>query len=230
MDTAKGMVKTTFCLVSDTHDRAPKPTSEDRFAFRDPLPPADVLLHAGDLTMSGGIKEHGKVVEWIKNADAELKIVIAGNHDVDLHAEHYLRYPEEDELEDQWKRIDAVKELWTGPAAKEAGLIYLDEGLNTFTLKSGATFTVCGALIEILGCQLTAPRSTRRPGSQSSMTGLSTTLVTSIASTLPFHLRSRLPPIPSLHGRPSISCSHTGHPCTSWTKRREAKKSVVNIY
>lgn len=141
MSTTTKTVKATFCIVSDTHDRSPKPADEDQFPFRERLPSADVLLHAGDLTMIGGWKKYKEVLKWIKSADAELKIVIAGNHDIDLHAEYYLRHSGE-EPDVAWREINDAKELWTGQEAKDAGVIYLDEGLNTFELKSGARFNV----------------------------------------------------------------------------------------
>ena len=75
-------IKTTFCLVSDTHDRDPMPADAEQHAFREPVPAANVLLHAGDLTMEGGLENHKRVLQSIMAAEAELKIVIAGNHDV----------------------------------------------------------------------------------------------------------------------------------------------------
>ena len=141
MDSTTETVKTRFCIVSDTHDQNPKPSDADQFAYRQPLPSANVLLHAGDLTMSGGLKNYKKVLDWIMASDAELKIVIAGNHDIDLHEEYYLTHSGEEDAVAR-KQVREIKELWTGAEARSAGVVYLDEGVNTFTLKSGATFTV----------------------------------------------------------------------------------------
>ena len=141
MSISRKTVKTTFCLVSDTHDRGPQPADKDQFAFRDPLPSADVFLHAGDLTMLGGLTSYRKVLDWIKSVDAELKIVIAGNHDLDMHTSYWLSHSGE-ENDVAWQQINDAKELWTGQDARDAGVIYLDEGLNTFRLKNGAEFTV----------------------------------------------------------------------------------------
>src|ERR1700690_3016439 len=58
-------------LISDTHnlhDQVPKIE-------------CDVLVHAGDLTMGGTMKEIMKAGNWIQNYPAEFKVVIAGNHD-----------------------------------------------------------------------------------------------------------------------------------------------------
>jgi len=71
--------------------------------------------------------------------EAELRLVIAGNHDIPLDAtqrvenmsdEKYAKYPE------------AALEIMTGPPAKEARIVYLQEGTYTFTLSNGATFRV----------------------------------------------------------------------------------------
>jgi len=38
-------------------------------------------------------------------------------------------------------------EMWKGDAAKKAGVTYLEEGMHTFTLKSGVSFTVSFILV-----------------------------------------------------------------------------------
>lgn len=40
--------------------------------------------------------------------------------------------------------VDAVRELWTGDEARANGIVYLEEGVRTFNLSSGARFTVSG--------------------------------------------------------------------------------------
>lgn len=129
-------------MISDTHTHTPWSESSTSYAYREPLPKADILLHAGDITMIGLVKEYEKMIEVLTKAEAELKIVIAGNHDVTLDEEYYHetgmarfhRYQAED--------LNAVRELWTGVKAKQANIIYLEEGTRTFTLDSGARFTV----------------------------------------------------------------------------------------
>ena len=68
--------KVRMFLVSDTHNAIPLPTSR---VFRTPLPKCDVLIHAGDMTNTGSIQGFESTLGWIKEADAELKIIIAGN-------------------------------------------------------------------------------------------------------------------------------------------------------
>jgi 3',5'-cyclic AMP phosphodiesterase CpdA len=63
--------KTRFVCVSDTHGYTPM-----QAGFR--LPPGDVLIHAGDLTNQGSKSELQRTMQWIQDADYEVKIVIAG--------------------------------------------------------------------------------------------------------------------------------------------------------
>ncbi|KAJ4157204.1 hypothetical protein NW754_008847, partial [Fusarium falciforme] len=46
------------------------------------LPPGDVLIHAGDLTQSGSLKELQETISWLSSQPHPHKIVIAGNHDI----------------------------------------------------------------------------------------------------------------------------------------------------
>ncbi|KAF3345123.1 Ankyrin-1 [Verticillium dahliae VDG2] len=64
--------RTRFVLISDTHNHTPA------------LPRGDVLVHAGDLTNQGSYSELSRVVQWLEKADFESKIVVAGNHDLNL--------------------------------------------------------------------------------------------------------------------------------------------------
>ncbi|KAJ5514690.1 hypothetical protein N7463_004242 [Penicillium fimorum] len=74
--------KTRFVCVSDTHGYTP---SEAGFK----LPAGDVLIHAGDLTNNGSLKELRKTIDWICKADFEIKIIVGGNHDVTLDPTFY---------------------------------------------------------------------------------------------------------------------------------------------
>lgn len=51
----------------------------------EPLPPGDVLVHAGDFSNDGspdGVKEIIDFNAWLGEQDFEHKIIIAGNHDI----------------------------------------------------------------------------------------------------------------------------------------------------
>lgn len=156
---APDTIPTRFLLLSDTHDRTPTPTSTT--PFRLPLPSSTVLLHAGDLTMNGGADNYRAIIRWLATSDAELKIVIAGNHDIDLDGGYYRglhtarrgggkegeererREGMEREREERMEReMREAREVWTSPEAVEAGIVYLEEGVREFGLRSGAGFTV----------------------------------------------------------------------------------------
>lgn len=58
-------------LVSDTHGRVP--TSA--------IPDGDVLIHAGDYSMSGTIAETASFARWLSDLSHPVKILVPGNHD-----------------------------------------------------------------------------------------------------------------------------------------------------
>ncbi|KAI9371527.1 Metallo-dependent phosphatase-like protein [Aspergillus egyptiacus] len=162
--------KTRFLLLSDTHTLTPSPRTATSIPYRHPLPPSQVLLHAGDLTKVGLKSEHALTLSMLTAHPAELKIVIAGNHDITLDEEYYTsvgwrrhRFRRDDGkdhlvslprtstqdiaeagtgtgyLEDPAE----IKALYTSPEAIAAGIRYLDEGVQTFTVPStGARFRV----------------------------------------------------------------------------------------
>ncbi|KAI9666957.1 MAG: hypothetical protein M1831_001462 [Alyxoria varia] len=133
--------KVRFLIISDTHtvELMPELFTPDR-PFRDPLPKADVLIHCGDLTMMGRLEEYQQTISMLDKIDAELKLVIAGNHDRSLDAA-FWKDPEKPFMRDHADHERAL-ELWTETAPRK-GITYLDEDTHTFTLKSsGATFTV----------------------------------------------------------------------------------------
>lgn len=98
-----------------------------------PMPRVDVLIHCGDLTQVGGIPEIRKALHMLDKFDAELKLIIAGKHDLELDPAF-----DPDEPEDHAVALA----LMMGPEAKAAGVTYLSEGTHSFTLKNGAEFTV----------------------------------------------------------------------------------------
>jgi predicted MPP superfamily phosphohydrolase len=56
------------CL-SDTHTNTPA------------VPPGDLLIHAGDLTNRGTVKDIQAQLDWLNSLPHKHKIIIAGNHD-----------------------------------------------------------------------------------------------------------------------------------------------------
>jgi predicted phosphodiesterase len=60
-----------FVAIADTHGMHAELT----------LPPGDVLVHAGDVSMKGHYAEIINFLDWFAKQDFEYKIFIAGNHD-----------------------------------------------------------------------------------------------------------------------------------------------------
>ena len=130
-------VSSRFLILSDTHNFE----FEDNISssLRLPIPKADVVLHCGDLTHCGGLSFFKKALRLLGAMDAELKLVIAGNHDLELDEEFWSTHLDEgDELEDHRQAVEVMK----GRLAAEAGVMYLEEGTYTFGLTNGAKFTV----------------------------------------------------------------------------------------
>lgn len=120
-------------ILSDTH-------AQDIWQNRTaPLSKVDVLLHCGDLSDRGSPPQNHDTLDSLAEVDAELKLVIPGNHDLSLDKDYTMRRGE-----DPMAHERAIK-LWTDPearATKEVGVTYLTAGIHSFTLRSGATFTV----------------------------------------------------------------------------------------
>jgi predicted phosphodiesterase len=147
-------VKTRFLIISDTHSASPAVKHDgDDVIPRHPLPKADVLLHCGDLTMIGHLHEYEKTLEMLEAIEADLKFVIAGNHDITLDEDYYARRGRymhsrtrtgyDPELPKK------AKAMWLGERAKSAGVIYLEEGTHSFALKNGAKLRV-GHVLHLL--------------------------------------------------------------------------------
>jgi Icc-related predicted phosphoesterase len=140
-------IPTRILIISDTHGRLPYPAeSADarNYAFHSPLPDADVLIHCGDLTMNSRIAEHQNALTLIKSINADLKIVIPGNHDITLDREYYARHPLLHAAGEAYSPsiLDEIQEMYTGPQARAANVHYLVEGTAEFELKNGARLRV----------------------------------------------------------------------------------------
>jgi 3',5'-cyclic AMP phosphodiesterase CpdA len=78
-DTTKTQ-KIRIVCISDTHNAAPGEGYS--------LPKGDILIHAGDLTNNGQPSELNKALKWLREAKYDVKIVVAGNHDLALDEQH----------------------------------------------------------------------------------------------------------------------------------------------
>ena len=70
---------TRIVCISDTHSR-----------YHFALPAGDILVHAGDFTLTGEQVEIEKFLACLKSlTQYRLKIIIAGNHDLTLEPDFY---------------------------------------------------------------------------------------------------------------------------------------------
>lgn len=116
-----------FLIFSDTHGTVPA------------LAPCDVLLHCGDLTEDGSPASLRHVLRAIGKAEAELKLVIAGNHEICLDEPYYTG---EGGSKKDCEEASCMIAADPDSEASRNGVVFLGEGTHTFTLESGATFRI----------------------------------------------------------------------------------------
>lgn len=73
--------------MSDTHNLLP--SSETSFC--QPTEEVDVILHCGDLTEMGTPASIEAGIKMLGSLKAELKLLIAGNHEVSLGRDFWLK-------------------------------------------------------------------------------------------------------------------------------------------
>jgi predicted MPP superfamily phosphohydrolase len=130
-------IKTRFFIISDTH-------AEDVFI---PDLPVDVAIHCGDLTDESKIEEFRKSLDLLKNINAPLKLVIAGNHDFTLDTATFQKkaahsisaYSIEPELiRREYGEFGEARQIFS----ESDNITFLDEGIHHFKLQNGAKLTV----------------------------------------------------------------------------------------
>lgn len=93
--------------ISDTHTYGPK------MAY--PIPPGDLLIHAGDHAFTGTKNEIFDAFKWLSSFPHRYKLAIAGNHDLMFENEPVratgiaAQFPGITYLEDQAIEIEGVK-------------------------------------------------------------------------------------------------------------------------
>ncbi|KAH9950239.1 Metallo-dependent phosphatase [Amylocystis lapponica] len=126
---------TRFVCISDTHSRI----------F--PVPPGDVLLHAGDLSSRGTLPQLDVTLNWLKKLPHPIKIIIAGNHDLCL--------------DDNWREggewhlsgvpairsqdVTAAQALVRSKALVQAGIHYLEHESIDIVSKNGRHWKIYGS-------------------------------------------------------------------------------------
>ncbi|KAJ6532766.1 Metallo-dependent phosphatase-like protein [Mycena vulgaris] len=126
--TESGAQWTRFVLLSDTHTRTCS------------VPEGDVLLHTGDLTQMGTLKELKTTMDWLYALPHPIKIIIAGNHDSVIHREWYEANWQDLFLHrsnDEPESAESVLDLLKGPRAVAANVVYLEDEEYKFRVREG---------------------------------------------------------------------------------------------
>jgi predicted phosphodiesterase len=98
---------------------------------------ADVFIHCGDLTQIGGLASFERAIANINTVHVPLKLVIAGNHDLELDKQWKIKDMEDAAgLRESRECLDFLK------AQQECGTYYLNEGIHEFELKEGRRLRV----------------------------------------------------------------------------------------
>lgn len=133
---------TKFLVISDTHNFTFDENATSDSTLKLPTTKADVLLHCGDMTQVGGVSSFKKALRMMGSIEAELKLVIPGNHDLELDKVFWHAQRDEDGEPENPEDHELAIRAMTGSHAAEAGVTYLYEGTHSFSLRSGATFRI----------------------------------------------------------------------------------------
>ncbi|EPQ58253.1 Metallo-dependent phosphatase [Gloeophyllum trabeum ATCC 11539] len=119
-----GSFWTRFVCISDTHSRT-----------RYPVPPGDVLLHAGDLCRYGSLSDLNTTLNWLKEMPHPLKMLDAGN--------------ETGERPSCLQGALSAQLLIRSTPVSEAGIRYLQHEFFEFATSSGKRWKVYGSPVHI---------------------------------------------------------------------------------
>ncbi|KAK1078419.1 hypothetical protein LTR33_007255 [Friedmanniomyces endolithicus] len=130
-------IATRFLVIADTHgEQVQLPTEA-----------VDVAIHCGDLTEESKLHEFKTSIDLLTKFNAPLKLVIAGNHDFALDLPVFKRKladipPPVDDAVVKREYGDFGEARSVLERARDAGVVFLDEGTHSFTLATGAKLTV----------------------------------------------------------------------------------------
>ena len=121
-------ILTKFFVISDTHGEP----LQRMFNAED----IDVAIHCGDLTEESKIDEYKASIDLLKQIQAPLKLVIAGNHDFSMDIPIFKKKIahanfEKDLIEREYGAFGKARELFDTDDTKAAGIVFLDEGKST---------------------------------------------------------------------------------------------------
>jgi len=124
----------TVVCISDTHGTKP------------PLPPGDILLNAGDLSVWGTCAEIQEQLTWLATQPHRYKVVIAGNHDLLLDDRFQDKHPKKWRQIMKVARVDAEEEKARSAEELEWGdIIYLRNTSVTLDLPNARSITIYGS-------------------------------------------------------------------------------------
>jgi Icc-related predicted phosphoesterase len=124
-----------FLVISDTHDFDFFSKNPNQPLRNEHGPEADVILHCGDFTENGSPEQLQRAFMALGAMKAELKLVVAGNHEASLDRDFFLSQGGEASEHEKCRTIAEF-------SAAKYGVQFLEEGTHSFTLKSGASFTI----------------------------------------------------------------------------------------
>lgn len=138
--THSDFARTRILILSDTHGMAFQ--SEDK-----PFQRVDVAIHCGDLTEASKLEEYLTSLQLLKEINAPLKLVIAGNHDITMDIPVFKKQVAEasppldpDLVKKVYGDYGEARQIFNDATA--AGVIFLDEGSHRFLLENGAVLKV----------------------------------------------------------------------------------------
>lgn len=125
----------TVICISDTHGTRP------------PIPPGDLLLHAGDLSKWGTFTEIQAQLTWLSEQPHKYKLVIAGNHDLLLDPKFKEHYPKRWKQAAQAASDDQHIEYLDFPATSLdwADIIYLQNSSVTLLFPCDRSLSIYGS-------------------------------------------------------------------------------------
>lgn len=119
--------KTRVLILSDTHGQSKLPGSITNLEV-------DVVLHCGDLSEFGTLEEYQRTIDLLKQLNAPIKFVIAGNHDLTLDRKFWL-----DNATAEASKLHAQAEkLWQ----QTGDITLLKDGTHTIDLENGTRLSI----------------------------------------------------------------------------------------
>ncbi|THH15598.1 hypothetical protein EW146_g4911 [Bondarzewia mesenterica] len=115
---------TRFVCISDTHSHVC------------PVPPGDVLIHAGDLSSWGSLAQLKLTIDWLMTLPHPTKIIIAGNHDA-RSSKIALNVGLQD--------VEKARSIMKSEAVRNAGIHYLEYESMDLTTATGKTWKIYGS-------------------------------------------------------------------------------------